>query len=667
MSLSASDDGLVRICIIGAGPRGISVLERLNANVARLLPVSIELHIHLVDPFVAFGGRVWNREQDPLLLMNTVACQITVFVDNSVQCEGPVVAGPSLHEWARQVVSGQLPVSLSPWLRREAATIEANTYPSRALYGGYLHWALSHVIRTAGPAVQVVPHAATAVDIRGSGAELQTVLLDDGTDLRGVHAVVLVQGHLAVRGEGTDTRLRRFASRHGRSIVEPGGLADFDQSQVSATDTVLISGLGLCFFDYLALLTVGRGGRFDRGVDGLLRYRRSGFEPAIVAGSRRGVPYHARGENQKGVSGRHEPVFLTRDTIYALRQRSRSVCPLNFRTDIWPLLDAEVRLVYYHALVAARLGSARARRLRERYRDHLVRSLSSARVASAAGAGAEPGQLLAAYGIHQREHWSWQRIEEPFRAHRPSSHAQYLRWLRHYLVNDICHARRGNVTDPLKAAVDVLRDLRNEVRLLVDHGGLDGHSYRKDLQSWYMPLNAFLSIGPPARRVEELLALIDAGVVEILGPQMVVSGDEDQGRFRAHSRWFPETTRLADLLIEARLPAPDIRRTDDVLINNLLTRKECATYKIPSAQSGCFDGGGLAVTEKPYFMLDAKARPNARRLAFGIPTETVHWMTAAGIRPGVNSVILGDSDAVARECLHIGRKDLSSCPAQSQL
>jgi hypothetical protein len=31
----------------------------------------------------------------------------------------------------------------------------------------------------------------------------------------------------------------------------------------------------------------------------------------------------------------------------------------------------------------------------------------------------------------------------------------------------------------------------------------------------------------------------------------------------------------------------------------------------------------------------------------------VHWVTAAGIRPGVNSVILSDADAVAHACLAV--------------
>ena len=61
--------------------------------------------------------------------------------------------------------------------------------------------------------------------------------------------------------------------------------------------------------------------------------------------------------------------------------------------------------------------------------------------------------------------------------------------------------------------------------------------------------------------------------------------------------------------------------------------------------------GGVAVTRRPYRLIDAADRPHPRRFAFGVPTESVHWVTAAGIRPGVNSVILGDADAIARSCL----------------
>lgn len=79
-----------------------------------------------------------------------------------------------------------------------------------------------------------------------------------------------------------------------------------DLSAVKPGERVLLRGLGLNFFDYQALFTHGRGGVFTR-VDGRLVYRPSGREPRLYAGSRRGVPYQARGENEKGAHGRYHP------------------------------------------------------------------------------------------------------------------------------------------------------------------------------------------------------------------------------------------------------------------------------------------------------------------------------------------------------------------------
>jgi hypothetical protein len=78
---------------------------------------------------------------------------------------------------------------------------------------------------------------------------------------------------------------------------------------------------------------------------------------------------------------------------------------------------------------------------------------------------------------------------------------------------------------------------------------------------------------------------------------------------------------------------------------------ECTTYRIPTTGTGFFETNGLAVTDRPYHLLNADGRPHPRRFAFGVPTESVHWVTAAGIRPGLDSVILGDADSIAHACL----------------
>jgi hypothetical protein len=109
----------------------------------------------------------------------------------------------------------------------------------------------------------------------------------------------------------------------------------------------------------------------------------------------------------------------------------------------------------------------------------------------------------------------------------------------------------------------------------------------------------------------------------------------------------------AATLIEARLPETDLHRTTDPLLRTLLHRGECQPYRIPIRGGGHYVAGGVAVTRRPYRLIDAADRPHPRRFAFGVPTESVHWVTAAGIRPGVNSVILGDADAIARSCLSI--------------
>lgn len=59
---------------------------------------------------------------------------------------------------------------------------------------------------------------------------------------------------------------------------------------IKAGETVLLRGFGLFFFDYMILLTTQRGGWFKRMEDGSFKYYKSGKEPTIYAGSRRGIP-----------------------------------------------------------------------------------------------------------------------------------------------------------------------------------------------------------------------------------------------------------------------------------------------------------------------------------------------------------------------------------------
>ncbi|MFC9254693.1 FAD/NAD(P)-binding protein [Amycolatopsis thailandensis] len=646
----------MEICIIGLGPRGLSVLERLCANASVLVPDGRELVVTVLDSHVHDGGLVWHRRQDPQLLMNTVAAQITMFLDDTVEAAGPVREGPSLHEWARSLAEAPSSDEIPDAVRAEAATLGPDSYPSRAFYGSYLHWTLRRVIRTAPAAVRIVLCAEKAVDLRDAEDGSQRVWLSGGTVLERQDVVVLTQGHLDTLPDREEAAMTRFARKHGLRYLAPRNPAGAELDGIGPGEPTVLRGMGLAFFDYLALLTEGRGGRFVRTGDGLV-YRPSGREPRLVTGSRRGVPYHSRGENQKGAFGRHEPLFLTAEVIERLSGRPE---PADFRADVWPLIDREVRAVFYAALVRDRESPARAR---EFTRAFVEAAGDGAPVPSdplAPASSPEEERVLAEFGVETR--WDWRRVARPIPADALTGTGPFRGWLRSYLDEDISEGRRGNVLSPLKAALDVLRDLRNEIRLVVDHGGLSGDSYRDDLQGWYTPLNAFLSIGPPVRRVEEMAALIDSGVLSVLGPGLRVQASPDARRFIARSARLPDVAEAATTLIEARLPDADLRRTQDLLLRNLLARGECRLHRIPISQGGSYPTGGLAVTRRPYRLVDLGGRPHPRRFAFGVPTETVHWVTAAGIRPGVNSVILTDADAVARAALGITLPD--SAPSQ---
>jgi hypothetical protein len=273
--------------------------------------------------------------------------------------------------------------------------------------------------------------------------------------------------------------------------------------------------------------------------------------------------------------------------------------------------------------------------LRDRFRDRFL---------AVPHRSPQEADLLDEFGITHADRWSWDRMSRPYASRAFAGPGAWRDWLLAYLREDAEQAALGNVEGPLKAALDVLRDLRNELRQIVDHGGLPGVSRRDHLDRWYTPLNAFLSIGPPRQRVEEMAALIESGVLDVLGPRLEVRAED--GAWVAHSPDVPGSAVRATTLVEARLPEPDLKRTADELLARLLRTGQCRPHTVDG-----YETGGLDVTPRPYRLIDRQSRAHARRFAFGVPTEGVHWVTAAGARPGVDSVTLSDADAVARAAL----------------
>ncbi|HEX3650435.1 MAG TPA: FAD/NAD(P)-binding protein, partial [Pseudonocardiaceae bacterium] len=288
------------LAIIGAGPRGTGLLERIAAN-ADLLG-DARCAIHVIDPQAPGAGRVWRADQSPLLLMNSHADEVTMFTDASVRCAGPAVPGPTLAEWARTARLSD------PDLATEAAELTGDSFATRRLGGQYLGWCFDRAAR----AIPVHVHRAAAVALHDGGR--QVITLSDGERIA-ADLVVLAQGNVGGHSDGARLARQRFARRIHGVYLPPACAGDDDLDRLPAGEAVLVSGIGLAFIDLMALLTEGRGGRFDRDRHGRLSYRPSGREPVLHVGSRRGVPYLPKPGRQLYGERSSGPRFFTPDHI----------------------------------------------------------------------------------------------------------------------------------------------------------------------------------------------------------------------------------------------------------------------------------------------------------------------------------------------------------------
>ncbi|MBL1078319.1 FAD/NAD(P)-binding protein [Nocardia sp. 2] len=619
----------LNVAIIGAGPRGTVTLERLCANATQRPERPI--HIHVIDPYEHGPGRVWRRDQPRQLLMNSVAADITAFPDDSVRCAGPITTGPTQYEWAKTVAMENDSV-LPMELRAEARAMRPWSYPSRALHGEYLRWAFTRIERQAPEHVMVTVYRSAATDLtpyaeRGGGYR---VALGDGRRIR-AEAVVLAVGHYDLEPSKRNRELADAARRAGRHYVPPGNASDADLRAIGSGTEVIVYGLGLTFFDHVALLTTGRGGRFEERA-GELEYLPSGAEPRIYAASRQGVPYRARPEYREQEVPSYRPRYFTGAFADRLAARSER---LDFRADVWPTLRKEMAWAYYRTLLHADPGDEAV--LRE--------------VFDAPGFDIDrlPAVLEGSLGLGNR-HLDWSELLTPGAGRSFASTEIFGKWLRGLLEDDYAAAARGPDRDPGKALAAAVRDLRGVVRRIVSHGGVGGQSYRRDIELWFNGVNNMLASGPPNSRVAELIALQRAGAVEFVGPAAPARFDPDIGLFSVESAVVDGSRRTAPALIESYLPGADIRRAADPFLKDLLARGNCRAYRIPDAGGG-YRSGGIDVDPRTLRVIKANGRAHEQVYCFGPPLEGVQWVTASGARPRVNSPLLTQSDQIARAIL----------------
>ncbi|GEK28806.1 FAD/NAD(P)-binding protein [Furfurilactobacillus siliginis] len=608
------------ITLIGAGPRGLITAERLIEWQKKTSQYD-KLAITLLDPF-GIGGRVWQVDQPHELLMNTNPDYITLFTDETIAMTGPVVTGPNLFEWAHQDAPGFLFSHRLPnraTLLEEAAALKHNGYASRSLFGVYQVWFYEYLEHQLPESVTLSVVQETATSIRQLD-ESNRYLIKTDTNRAQADAVIMALGHHENDLTPEQTTLMNFADEHNLNYIGPTQPQEYQFQTVNAGQNVILRGLGLNFFDAVTLLTQGRGGHFTKDTHGRLVYHPSGIEPHIIAGSRRGFPLRAKGRNEKGYGELDKPHFLTPDW-FEHYQTTGSLSG----SRLIELLHHEAEYVYYERLLKLKYPQVNA--------DEFLNEFVHAQ---------RPEAIVFRSAIVESDYFNWDKLLNPGEFMENSEQPQVM---ADYLESDVTAALAGTKTGPLTSALEIFRDLRDVIRRVVDQQLLRPDDLRNLFLGQFDNENSYLSVGPPETRIAELQALVEAGIVTILGPSMTVDVDVDQHQFVTWSKHFPEDRYNAKCLVEARLPAISAAHSQNPLIQNLLTSDLAQAQTVPLSDGTVFATGAVDI-DIATSQLQTDDEIVSGLYFWGVPTEGKRWFTTASPRPGVNDSVLRGGDGI---------------------
>jgi hypothetical protein len=182
---------------------------------------------------------------------------------------------------------------------------------------------------------------------------------------------------------------------------------------------------------------------------------------------------------------------------------------------------------------------------------------------------------------------------------------------------------------------------------LLRRGRIPAESVAKDVEGWLHSFFSFIASGPPPERLEQLLALNEAGVVQFLGPDTVFSTEIDpstgDGLFVARSASHTDIVATRTL-IEARLPVASISASGDALLRSLHSRGEAVELRATP------DSAAKLAVDGTSRVRHADNTVHPRRFAVG-PWVAGHNWSAAFPRPRTNAGFFRHNDALAAEIL----------------
>jgi uncharacterized NAD(P)/FAD-binding protein YdhS len=587
------------VVIIGAGPRGTYALRRLSMQLAQT-PPEHPVVIHVVEKSGKFGGGgVHDIDQPEYLLLNTISSQITAIGDDD--------------EIGRATESRK---TLHGFLEEKGIPVGANGYPARSHHAQYLASIFDWTKNTLPDGVALKQYPVAAVDVDPTNG--QRVILENGESIE-ADEILLVTGHskLHVHPGSREAQWMLFAEecrQKGKNISYVHDVYPIPEKtqHIRRGESVYVIGMGLTAIDIVRAFSIGRGAAFQEG-----KYLKSGREPLITLGSRLGIPYCARAFNQK--VNQYQPAIFTHEAVNKLKSHKKK---LDFQNDLFPLFWREVEYVYYSTMLGADFGSRLLRCQTDIERKELIEQ-----------------------AVWEEIRLSWEALANPMAqiqrqqqgAFLFDSYENYMAFVLNLIREDLKEAEKGNMSSPLKCAIDsVFRDCRDVLRNAVNFGGLTAKSH-KYLLTVFDRVNNRIAVGPPIESTRQMMILAESGHVLFSGPNPKLSMDEKEGSFVLNSEVVRGSRRNVQHVLNGRIHSVNIKSDTSPLMQNLLKKGIARPYV--NDDDFQFEPGGLDLTED-FHLIAQDGTPYPHICAVGIPTEGKVWFNAVDARPDVNSTAI---------------------------
>ncbi len=400
-------------------------------------------------------------------------------------------------------------VPFADWMAQTRNITDPEHYPARAALGQYFVARWQELAANPPEGLTIKSCVTTVTGLERAGAAwritTKTETLEPFSD------ILLAVGHQAV----TDPQIAGWkdhaASSQGTFMPAYPSAPLKDAANDWMGKTVAIRGLGLSTIDVIRILTEGQGGQFETGPDGALAYRPSGKEPASI------VPF-----SLNGIPPAPKPATAEIDALYDLDKKSEALfigCVSN--------------------LIAKGI---------ENPLPQLAKVLLDA---------AAP--VIDRFALDKDRLAHWLEVEIDPKATYPIDE----RPVREILSSHLAMAENREPPSPGFAIGQVWRKLQTPLRKGYNPLQPTGLA-AEDFVRFDEGMKRF-SYGPPPQAASQLLALIDAGLLDLRAVD-----DPDITTVQTGWRLSEDhTDTTAQVMIDAVLPAGDLEKSAAPLIVGL--------------------------------------------------------------------------------------------------